>query len=171
MPQISVVVSQLRTPARLGRIVTALVIMGWLGMPGDGLSQCRGGPPAQKLPSGLSLHITTERVVHAELSNKSSVSISVRDYILVEWNYWARIIDSSGREAPTTNHGTKIRPPVIFGSGTLNELAPGETRRGEEEVTTIYDLSKPGKYSLQVCRDLIDLGNIYSNKIEILVTP
>ena len=88
---------------------------------------------------------------------------------MVEWNYWARVFDTSGREAPLTEYGKKIRPPMLSGSGVFVELAPGETDRSDEEITKVYDLSKPGKYILQVCRDLGDLGSIYSNKIEIQV--
>lgn len=162
-----------------GGTSAALFLIGLLVLPRPAQCRCRSGPPGAKVPDGIRLRVTTEKAsirlgdhlaIHAELVNNSRTSITLRDWWLVEWNYWARVLDSSNQEVPLTDYGKKIRPPVISGSGTFVELAPGETDRAEEDVTKIYDLSSPGKYSVQVCRDLGDLGSIYSNKIEIQVT-
>lgn len=51
-------------------------------------------------------------------------------------------------------------------------VAHGPARReflDEENVLKVYDISEPGFYTIEVCRDLIGIGNIYSNKIQIEV--
>jgi hypothetical protein len=41
----------------------------------------------------------------------------------------------------------------------------------EQDVSKIYGFSTPGKYTVNVCRDLGDLGSIYSNTIKVKVMP
>jgi len=54
------------------------------------------------------------------------------------------------------------------------ELAPGETANGETRITTLYDLTKPGQYTVQLSRFIgkdEKQGVVKSNTITITVVP
>jgi hypothetical protein len=54
-------------------------------------------------------------------------------------------------------------------------LKPGETTTSSAVISMLYDLTKPGRYTIQVSRPLTDEhtepGRVYSNKITVTVTP
>jgi hypothetical protein len=155
------------------------LIIGWLGLPCLSWGQCRSGPAAAHLPEGLTLAINADKVtvrpsehlvVHIDLSNKSSIVVSMWDYLFVERNYELHVLDSNRKEAPLTSYAKTIRT-YPHGSSILVKLASGESDRDEEDLTKLYELSAPEKYTIRVCRDLVDWGNIYSNEIQIEVVP
>jgi hypothetical protein len=161
-------------------IVAAMIFNGLLGPAKPVQCQCRSGPPGHNRPNGLSLVIKTQKstivrgehlAIHVELSNKSKTSVIMRRWLVDEWNYWVRAVDTKGREVLLTDYGSKIRPPIISGSGDFIKLDPGQMDKGEQDASKIYDFSTPGKYTINVCRDLGDLGSIYSNRIEVRVMP
>ena len=41
----------------------------------------------------------------------------------------------------------------------------------DEDLATIYAVSEPGRYVLDACRDLVGVGNLYSNKLVITFAP
>jgi hypothetical protein len=59
------------------------------------------------------------------------------------------------------NNGTRQET-----SGPMLLLKPGETQRSSLAISDLYDLSRPGKYSVQVCR-----GTVKSNTMVVTVVP
>ena len=54
-------------------------------------------------------------------------------------------------------------------------VRPGETRTESQDVARIYDMTRPGKYVIQVFRAISSTnekaGLVGSNKITVTVTP
>src|SRR5258706_741466 len=88
------------------------------------------------------------------------------------------IRDAGGKPLSETPDGRKIhgtdRKVAGPGSGTVVRvpLKPGETLDGESILNQEYDLSIPGKYTIQAVRaDPISKNVVKSNTITVTVTP
>jgi len=94
--------------------------------------------------------------------------------------------DVSGTLAPDTHLGyllnghvakvdeTRVSPEDLKGNSVVSTVKAGETLAWQMNVSSRYDMSKPGSYSIQVQRQ--DPGMILglalkSNKITVTVTP
>jgi hypothetical protein len=65
----------------------------------------------------------------------------------------------------------KAPPPPIVGSDIFVTMKPGETRNDDLTISKLYDLSKPGKYTIQVSRfDETAKAVVKSNTITVNVT-
>jgi len=135
-------------------------------------AQCLGGLASQSLPTGLKLTIRVEKtvaetarpvIVLIELSNQSRLPVAIWERF-VQRDYELHVRDEKGNEVPLTPWGKQIRT-YIFGSKTRVVLAPGEKHTDKEDLAEIYSVSVPGTYKIEACRDSIDCGDIYSNKI------
>jgi hypothetical protein len=148
--------------------------------------------PGQAARQPFSLTVTTpqsiitagaELRVQVTLKNITDHDIFVsRDFAreTAERNYVIDVRDESGQIAPDTAYNRKRKDPgdakhpnVRYGSHMLETLKPGEELNDDAVVTKLYDITLPGKYSLQVSRQSSDApgGNIVkSNKIGITVT-
>lgn len=62
---------------------------------------------------------------------------------------------------------------LVSGRNILGILKPHETARDTVEVGSYYDLSRPGKYSIQVQRVFSDVGKefVQSNRLEMTIEP
>jgi hypothetical protein len=124
--------------------------------------------------------------VEVVTTNTSTESFTVTDGNPPPWAevlYQTYVRNENGELAPETKVGRIIRTrkdedhpkaDVIFvGSGApLRELRPGETTIKDEIVLNrLYDLSKPGKYSVQlVCEDSKNPSKtVKSNTITVIV--
>lgn len=66
----------------------------------------------------------------------------------------------------------EFRRHVTSGSTIIQFLAPGETQKDEIPVSKLYDLSKPGRYTIQIQRtDPETKLVVKSNSITVTVTP
>lgn len=74
--------------------------------------------------------------------------------------------DRSGRLAPKR---TYPHPELETGSVVFDTIVSGETVVEDENVNRIYDMTKPGKYTVQVSRSDPQYGPIKSNTITITV--
>ncbi len=101
------------------------------------------------------------------------------------------VYDSGGKLAPDTAYGRTVHPwirpvgPPVKGPATRGyiaqagsyfgfkvPLAPGERKIIASDATKEYDLSRPGKYTIQVeMSDPESTATIKSNTITITVTP
>jgi hypothetical protein len=104
-----------------------------------------------------------------------------------EFNYDLDIRDEQGKQAPETNelrslrgepdeHGHRHASYIV--SEITYYLKPGETLQDGIIANKLYDLSKPGKYTIQVSRYKPEYGKhgfskarVKSNKITLTVTP
>lgn len=93
------------------------------------------------------------------------------------WQYEITVRDSLGRPAPPSAYVRNLdkRLPLYPGGSTVGRtLAPGESFVDEVDVTMLYDLSRPGKYTISVSRDFpprqnLGEGRVLSNTITVTV--
>ncbi|MFZ0819061.1 MAG: hypothetical protein WAM91_03260 [Candidatus Acidiferrales bacterium] len=87
--------------------------------------------------------------------------------------------NSVGDPAPDTALGLRLKGkdskhiPFEFGSHTMVTLKPGESLKEEAVISKLFDITIPGKYSVQVIRQIpqeLGGGAIKSNIIIITVT-
>jgi len=147
--------------------------LGAMAPPATG--QCRGKPASRLLPPSLKLTIRTEKpyaetarplTIFIELTNASSGPVWRYD-TFVERDYELYVKDDRGKEAPLTERAKKLRIGPIGGSSYHVDLAPGETHKAEEDLSKVYAITVPGKYTIEACRVIEGWGNVYSNKIEV----
>lgn len=142
---------------------------------------------AQDQPQGLSVSIsaTADRV-----KSGSPLVIKVRLKNISSHEIWmaagseATKLDvlyasAAGQKARQAQKREEVSPPtpdgVVFvraesGSGKLVTMASGETWAHEIVVTQLFDLSKPGVYTIQAKRGA-DEGLSRSNIVQVTVTP
>lgn len=157
--------------------LAALLLYLW---PAAAAGQCFYRSAPKKLPSEVKLIISTERlavrisnplVVHVELSNRSGAPVSMVDRLAPERDYELHLLSTKGNEAPLTEFARKLRFGPLRYSSSRVVLVPGEKYAVDEDLATIYAVAEPGQYVLEACRDLIGVGNLYSNKLVITFTP
>ena len=93
-----------------------------------------------------------------------------------ELNYDIDVRGSKGELAPETSFGRKLhhKEPgfTLGGSVVAYYLKPGQTHETRSYLNRVYDLSQPGKYTIQVQRRDPDSNTIVkSNAITITVVP
>jgi hypothetical protein len=135
--------------------------------------QCKFRSETRVLPAGVKLTIRAEKpvaetqkpfIIRIELSNESTKSVSMRDDLAAELNYIFLLNDSRANEPPLTASERHLRAPMPR-SGNDITLAPGEKLTDKEDLSTIYDVSVIGTYTVQACREVYGWGSIYSNKL------
>jgi hypothetical protein len=120
-------------------------------------------------------------LVDATLTNNSNHSISV--WREKQGSYRVFVTDERGVRPPDRRLGYRngrfdvtLVPPekvaeVLSGSGACVTVKPGETQTEGIEVSKLYDLSKPGKYTIQVERgDPESTVIVKSNAITVTVS-
>jgi hypothetical protein len=115
------------------------------------------------------------------LRNTSSHEISLSRVVgeeRAEFEYAVEVRDGRGHLAPETQYGRNLRnrtpaPDVPrFFSSLIFALQPGETWAEVAAITKLYDLGRPGKYTIQVSREIpreLGKGTVKSNQITITV--
>ena len=159
-------------------------------------SRAQNAKTAQSSPPPFSLTIRAEQPtvkagspvwVHATMENKSDADLSVFRANAEDqggWVYDVNARDEKGGKPPETHfyrrrqgHLTPEevdREPInIFpGGGPTYPLKPGKTIEDRVNVSKLYDLSHPAKYTIQFRR--LDPGSksfVKSNEITVTVTP
>ena len=96
--------------------------------------------------------------------------------------YRVEVENAKGESAPDTKLGARFKrqddaahisspEDVRLGSGVELPLKPGEQKDAEINVSLLYDLSSPGKYTIAV-RRADSRGNVVkSNAVTVTVTP
>ena len=117
------------------------------------------GPRTVKAGSKIVVQIATTNISGQIIGFRAEPS---------EFFYEAAVRDALGRSAPDTEHGfdvKKHRHHRVY-SGPAFALNPKETIKDQLEISNLYDMSKPGKYEVQLsCR------GAKSNTITINVVP
>jgi len=92
--------------------------------------------------------------------------------------YEITVRDSKGRSAPPSTYlrNRDKRIPVDYGSRLARTLAPGESFVDQVTVTTFFDLSRPGKYTISVSRATpprqnLGEGSVESDPVTVTVAP
>ncbi len=103
----------------------------------------------------------SEVKIEIDLKNTSATDLSVAKSNAVsqaEFHYLIDVRDGDGHEAPDTEYRRRImgketkKRTIIYGSDVFFTLKPNETLGDEAVVSKLYDLSRPGKYVIQVSR-------------------
>jgi hypothetical protein len=165
----------MRIPLKLMSLTAALTIVP--------LISAQSTKSAKK-PS-FSIAINAEDVVKADsnvpldiiLTNTSDKDMSSGEILGgAELNYDIDVRGSKGELAPETSFGRKLhhKDPgfTLGGSVVAYHLKPGRTHETRSFLNRVYDLSQPGKYTIQVQRR--DPGSntiVKSNATTITVVP
>lgn len=125
-------------------------------------------------------------VVEAEMKNVSAEDIfdsfAEGCYGQGTTSFRWEIRDSDGKQVPMTEYGIKANhlepPPGSVGpyvpvcvNVISYPLGPGKTVMQKLALSKEYDLSKPGKYSIQALRGDTTTTDVKSNTITLTVTP
>jgi hypothetical protein len=107
----------------------------------------------------------SDRVVHYGLTNPG-------------WDYEMDVRDASGNPVPETERLRKLKENlknglIDTGRNILGSLNPHETAQDTIEVSSFFDLSSPGEYTIQVQREFPDVGRgfVKSNRLALTITP
>jgi hypothetical protein len=153
---------------------------------GTHVGAARSAQEAQKAIPALSIVASaTEDVVRAgsQVTLKVSVKNELTETLVEptdgmnrpERNYAIKITDDHGNVPPLTNYGRaliKHEGVIIDRCCPSMILQPGETRNEDVVVTSLFDLSKPGKYTIQLERfDNSIKAGVKSNAVAVTVTP
>ena len=95
-----------------------------------------------------------------------------------EVSYKLDVRDEKGDPVPETSFGRKLRTGkddsgretvTVFRTAPLRYLQPGESIKEQIVVNKMYDLSRPGTYTLQVQAQSDDEGRAKSNRFTITI--
>lgn len=105
--------------------------------------------------------------------NNSGHAITYRN-TAPDCDYSVKVWTSSGALATETAHKKSLvgcSGPRITGRDFMVTLKPGESNDDRLEVSGLYDMSIPDKYSVQVGRAFPQIGQLRSNTVIVEVTP
>ena len=124
-----------------------------------GLAITITGPGSVKAGSEVIIRITP--------TNRSDHRIRFRVEPM-DYRYQVTVYDAQNKMAMETERGRKVKGAsgmTVYLGGSF-WLDPGESRKDELAVSDLYDMSRPGKYKVQVSRK-----GAKSNTITINVVP
>jgi len=164
------------------RISCTLLALSVLGAASGGVSM-QVGPPAFDLTLSLSetvIKAGSEARLRIVLRNTSPKELSITKANVedeAETQYAIDVRDSRGRPVALTKYGRARlnRDPDnrFMISVVVCSLKPGETLTDVAVITKLYDLGRPGKYTIRVAREVpveLGKGRVTSNPITITVT-
>jgi hypothetical protein len=117
--------------------------------------------------------VGSEVKVDIMLTNSSNRAMHM-SYGLTESDYAFEVRDSQNRVPPETEFARKSKGRGYFSNDHLFYVQPGESLpKAPLVVSKFYDLSRPGKYNIQVSRAVpkeLGDGTIKSNVVTITIT-
>ena len=154
---------------RLERVLTLII-----------LAVCTAGTVTSTTAPFTLILGTEENVVKAGSEVKINITLRNSSNRAIHMNtgsseieYVIEVRDSQGTSAPKTDFGRKANERPHFSSDQIFTLQPGECLpKISLDVTKLYDLSRPGKYTIQVNRLVpkeLGSGQIRSNPITITI--
>jgi hypothetical protein len=142
------------------------------------LNAAQSAPP-KRADQPFSISITllsTEVRAGAEIDLKTRLTNTSQREMGPRGVFYAQGLDMSYRYDCRDESGKSVAKE-IFAMGSLGEvpaLRPGESREGNAEISNACDLSRPGKYEIQVSRPIPDDPQhrvVKSNKITVTIIP
>lgn len=125
--------------------------------------------PTVKVGIGVDIEILLKNTSAEPLSCSGGIS----DLTGQDPNFTIDVRNEHGQPVPK-----RVYPhPELAGGHPLMDctVRPGETRTESQDVARIYDMTRPGKYVIQVFRAISSTnekaGLVGSNKITVTVTP
>lgn len=141
--------------------------------------------PAQK-PFSITINTATDNLrvgadlrVEITLTNTSASQIHIaktNGADDAEIHYTVDVRDDQGNLAPYTTYSRNLKAgtKVLVWSDLTYTLEPGGTLKDTALVTKLYDLTRPGKYSIQVSREIpknLGGGLAKSNVVSVTIAP
>jgi hypothetical protein len=120
---------------------------------------------AVKRGEDLTVRVTLENTSPRPIAVSESVGEIQSQYLFEVW-------DSQGNVPPETERARKLKGPVTS-SDVIHTLQPGGKLQNEIVLTQLYDISRSGKYTIQVSRVIpkeLGGGVAKSNKITLGIT-
>ncbi len=124
---------------------------------------------ASAVPAG------SEITIQVQLRNNSKqimdLSANINDLTGVDPNYQFDVRDDHGIPVPLR---TYKHPELATGHAIIRSLSPGETVEDSEPISRLFDMRRPGKYSIEVSRRIsgeAQGATLKSNRIFITVSP
>ncbi len=111
-------------------------------------------------------------MVLTSISNQTLVLRCSVGPLTADQHYTVRVHDKSGKDAPETEYGRHARLHQLIGSDAATLLKPGEKLEEDTVLSTVFDLTSPGEYEVQLSRPVSDDpkdGVVKSNIIAITV--
>lgn len=124
-----------------------------------------------KVGSIVEVEVQEMNISHGDVPGGGPFSASTT---IFRWD----IRDSTGKQVPMTEYGLKANhldspdgvPRVWAGSSFSAPLAPGQTITQKLTLSKKYDLSNPGKYTIQAIQSDGEM-DVKSNTVTLSVTP
>lgn len=132
--------------------------------------------PKEPLKAGTELHL----LVTVRNTSKRAISFIIAPGPIPEdeLEYEINVRDADGRSAPPSAYlrNKDKRVPMSYGSRLARTLEPGESFVEQVTVTTFFDLSRPGKYTISVSRAIpprqnLGKGSVESDPVTVIVAP
>jgi uncharacterized protein (DUF58 family) len=166
------------------KIKTARIAAGFLAFVLFGLAAVVTGNSGTTIrPFSLTIRLLqnvakvgSEIRVQVVLTNTSDHEIGILKSA-PEADYIVEVRDTRGKMAPDTDFRRKQKDPAsvkVSTASPLYTLKPGESLRDEIQVERLYEMSAPGKYSIQVSRTVpeeMGSGIVKSNMANVTITP
>ena len=107
-------------------------------------------------------------MLRVELTNASTHPFTVVE-TSTQRDFEIHVLDSKGHEPPLTENARSRRgmgkaPEVLFRNFPLT-VQPGDVLKAREDIRDSYTLLDPGKYTVTVCRVVMELGPVLSNPV------
>jgi|tagenome__1003787_1003787.scaffolds.fasta_scaffold18941475_1 hypothetical protein len=124
--------------------------------------------PQQTVKAGSKVYVK----IHLKNEKNEKRGMEVRGRTDRNFSYEVR--DQNGKRPPLTELGRQIienYPYPMGGSITQYSFEPGEAKEESCEITSLFDLSQPGNYTIQVQRwDPDSKAVVKSNVVALTVT-
>jgi hypothetical protein len=173
-----------RTILYLACLVAMISTSGIAGPQSEPLFSLRLAAPKQRIKPGAELHLF---VTVKNTSDRNIKVVTSPGAVPEDWfRYKIRVTDAQGGTPPPAAdvRNRDKRVGFYYGSTFARDLHPGESFVDQLTVTRLYDLTKPGKYSVSVARPIdaynigvegvppgkMPKGSIRSNTVTITVT-
>jgi len=173
-----------RYPLTLRRLVKLFVAI----ILASGLLAAQSSAPIKEREPRFSIAINapsntvkpgSQITVNATLTNKAkdTIYLDASAPWMAELDFRVEVHDVQGNLAPLTDYGRLVlknegEVPIVENNGSLAVLHPGDTFKREIVVSKLYDLTQPGKYTIQAQRPDDANGTIAkSNTVNVTVTP
>jgi hypothetical protein len=160
-------------------LLVAAVLFGYQ----NSVGQVRAAPGSAKPPLAIviaaastTLKAGTGVSIRASLTNNSNRPLDASGCYCgpagLDSAFTWEVRDSSGR---LTRKRVYPHPEVATGSAILDRIIqPGGDISGDQDISRLYDMAKPGKYAIQASRDVpkeMGGGVVKSNVVTVTVIP
>jgi hypothetical protein len=111
-------------------------------------------------------------IIHMTNNSEQTLHFSLVDSGI---DFRTIVLDSNGNRVPETDAYRELRErykssSLVIESLALIELKPDETCTATIDLSYLFDLSRPGKYTVQIERDSpLSTGVVVSNKVTITI--